>query len=141
MLQRPVESEQYTSLSPRRAPRLGRNRRVHRIVGDAYDNALMESTIGLFKTELTKPRRPFSGVELATAEWIDWYCHRRLHGEIGHISPANTKPTTTAKPQNPSSQPKPRVSTKPGAVHCSLPPHPLNLSVTPQRALTVRPER
>jgi putative transposase len=53
-------------------------------IGDAYDNALMESTIGLFKTELIKPRRPWktlSQVELATAEWIDWYCHRRLRGE------------------------------------------------------------
>ncbi|MFS8204702.1 IS3 family transposase [Streptomyces sp. CWNU-52B] len=59
-------------------------------VGDAYDNALMESTIGLFKTELIKPRRPWktlSQVDLATAEWIDWYCHRRLHGEIGHVPP------------------------------------------------------
>ncbi|WP_406410636.1 IS3 family transposase [Streptomyces sp. NBC_01614] len=59
-------------------------------VGDAYDNSLMESTIGLFKTELIKPRRPWktlSEVELATAEWVDWYCHRRLHGEIGHIPP------------------------------------------------------
>ena len=59
-------------------------------VGDAYDNALMESTIGLFKTELIKPRRPWktlSQVELATAEWIDWYNHRRLHGEIGHVPP------------------------------------------------------
>ncbi|WP_307659156.1 IS3 family transposase [Streptomyces sp. V1I1] len=60
-------------------------------VGDAYDNALMESTIGLFKTELIKPQRPWktlSEVELATAEWIDWYNHRRLHGEIGHVPPA-----------------------------------------------------
>ncbi|MGW7611830.1 integrase core domain-containing protein [Streptomyces sp. NPDC054766] len=59
-------------------------------VGDAYDNSLMESTIGLFKTELIKPRRPWktlSEVELATAEWVDWYCHRRLHGEIGHTPP------------------------------------------------------
>ncbi|MFE2095324.1 IS3 family transposase, partial [Streptomyces sp. NPDC059460] len=59
-------------------------------VGDAYDNALMESTIGLFKTELIKPQRPWktlSQVELATAEWVDWYCHRRLHGEIGHVPP------------------------------------------------------
>jgi putative transposase len=59
-------------------------------VGDAYDNSLMESTIGLFKTELINPRRPWktlSEVELATAEWVDWYCHRRLHGEIGHIPP------------------------------------------------------
>ncbi|MET7542448.1 integrase core domain-containing protein, partial [Streptomyces sp. NPDC005507] len=59
-------------------------------VGDAYDNALMESTIGLFKTELIKPRRPWktlSDVELATAEYVDWYNHRRLHGEIGHVPP------------------------------------------------------
>ncbi|MER5996756.1 IS3 family transposase [Streptomyces viridosporus] len=44
----------------------------------------------LFKTELIKPRRPWktlSDVELATAEYVDWYNHRRLHGEIGHIPP------------------------------------------------------
>lgn len=74
-------------------------------VGDAYDNALMESTIGLFKTELIKPRRPWktlSQVELATAEWIDWYCHRRLHGEIGHIPPVEYETsyyTELTKPQ------------------------------------------
>lgn len=74
-------------------------------VGDAYDNALMESTIGLFKTELIKPRRPWktlSQVELATAEWIDWYCHRRLHSEIGHIPPVEHETNyylTTTKPQ------------------------------------------
>ncbi|MFE5835212.1 IS3 family transposase [Streptomyces sp. NPDC056508] len=59
-------------------------------VGDAYGNALMESTIGLFKTELIKPGRPWktlSDVELATAEYVDWYNHRRLHGEIGHVPP------------------------------------------------------
>ncbi|ANZ21682.1 Putative transposase for insertion sequence element IS986/IS6110 [Streptomyces noursei ATCC 11455] len=78
-------------------------------VGDAYDNALMESTIGLYKTELIKPRRPWkslSQAELATAEWVDWYNHRRLHGEIGHVPPAeyeanhykeSTKPQVTTK--------------------------------------------
>ncbi len=74
-------------------------------VGDAYDNALMESTIGLFKTELIKPRRPWktlSDVELATAEWVDWYNHRRLHGEIGHIPPVECEAnyyTELMKPQ------------------------------------------
>ncbi|MBO2458105.1 IS3 family transposase [Actinomadura violacea] len=59
-------------------------------VGDALDNALMESAIGLYKTELIKPRGPWknlTGVELATAEWVDWYNTTRLHGEIGHIPP------------------------------------------------------
>ncbi|MFI7357134.1 integrase core domain-containing protein [Streptomyces avidinii] len=77
-------------------------------VGDAYDNALMESTIGLYTTELIKPQRSWktlAQVELATAEWIDWYCHRRLHGETGHILPVEyeanhyrvaTKPQVTA---------------------------------------------
>ncbi|MCO6734699.1 integrase core domain-containing protein, partial [Streptomyces sp. EL9] len=53
-----------------------------------------------------QPWRTLSQVELATAEWIDWYCHRRLHGEIGHIPPveyetnyylATTKPQVTTK--------------------------------------------
>ena len=59
-------------------------------VGDALDNALMESTIGLYKTELIKRRGPWrtlTDVELGTAEWIDWYNNRRLHGEIGHLPP------------------------------------------------------
>ncbi|MFE0420075.1 integrase core domain-containing protein [Streptomyces tendae] len=59
-------------------------------VGDAYDNALMESTIGLFKTQSIKPQRSWktlSQVELAIAEWVDWYCHRRLRGETGHVPP------------------------------------------------------
>ena len=60
-------------------------------VGDALDNALMESTIGLYKTELIKPRGPgeaLADVELATAEWVDWFNHRRLHTAIGDIPPA-----------------------------------------------------
>jgi putative transposase len=43
-----------------------------------------------FKTERIKPRRPWktlSEVEPATAEWVDSYCHRRLHGGIGQIPP------------------------------------------------------
>jgi putative transposase len=59
-------------------------------VGDALDNALMESTIGLYKTELIKPRGPWrslADVELATAEWVDWYNTTRLHSAIGHVPP------------------------------------------------------
>ncbi|WP_398928463.1 integrase core domain-containing protein [Streptomyces sp. Ag109_O5-1] len=59
-------------------------------VGDALDNALMESQIGLYKTELIKPRKPWHGladVELATTEWADWFNNQRLHTAIGDIPP------------------------------------------------------
>ena len=60
-------------------------------VGDAYDNALAESVIGLFKTELIKPRGPWrtaEQVELATFEYVDWFNHRRLYEACGDIPPA-----------------------------------------------------
>ncbi len=59
--------------------------------GDSYDNALAESVIGLYKTELVRRRGPWRGLddlELATLEWVDWYNHRRLHGAIGNVPPA-----------------------------------------------------
>jgi putative transposase len=59
--------------------------------GDSYDNALAESAIGLYKAELVRPRGPWRGLddlELATLEWVDWYNHRRLHGAIGYLPPA-----------------------------------------------------
>jgi putative transposase len=46
--------------------------------------------IGLYKTELIKPRRPWHGladVELGTAEWVDWFNNQRLHTAIGDIPP------------------------------------------------------
>jgi putative transposase len=60
-------------------------------VGDAYDNALAESVIGLFKTELIKPHGPWrtaEQVELATLEYTDWFNHRRLYEACGDIPPA-----------------------------------------------------
>jgi putative transposase len=60
-------------------------------VGDAYDNALAESVIGLFKTELIKPGGPWrtvDQVEIATLEYIDWFNHRRLFEACGDIPPA-----------------------------------------------------
>ena len=60
-------------------------------VGDAYDNALAESMIGLFKTELIKPRGPWrtvEQVEIATLEYVDWFNHRRLYEACGDIPPA-----------------------------------------------------
>lgn len=55
------------------------------------DNAPVESTIGLFKTELIKPRAPWrtvEQVEIATLEWVAWCSHRRLHGAAADIPPA-----------------------------------------------------
>jgi putative transposase len=63
-------------------------------VGDSYDNALAESIIGLFKTELIRrqgPWRSLDAVELATLEWVDWYNNRRLFEAIGDIPPAEAE--------------------------------------------------
>jgi hypothetical protein len=63
-------------------------------VGDSYDNALAETTIGLYKTELIERHRPWrtpEQVELATLEWIDWFNNRRLHGSIGDVPPAEAE--------------------------------------------------
>ena len=59
--------------------------------GDSYDNALAESIIGLFKTEVIHARGPWKSidpVEYATLEWVDWFNHRRLLGPIGDVPPA-----------------------------------------------------
>jgi putative transposase len=59
--------------------------------GDSYDNALAETIIGLYKTELIRRRGPWKGiddVEYATLEWVDWFNHRRLLEPIGHLPPA-----------------------------------------------------
>ena len=59
--------------------------------GDSYDNALAETIIGLFKTEVIHPRGPWKSidpVEYATLEWVDWFNHRRLLGPIGDVLPA-----------------------------------------------------
>jgi putative transposase len=65
-------------------------------VGDSYDNSLAESTIGLYKTELIRghgPWRTLEEVELATLSYVDWYNHRRLHGQIGNLPPAELEAT------------------------------------------------
>jgi putative transposase len=59
-------------------------------VGDSYDNALAESVIGLYKTEVIRQRGPcrhLEAVEFATLEWVDWFNNRRLLEPIGNIPP------------------------------------------------------
>ena len=60
-------------------------------VGDSFDNALAETINGLYKTELIKRRGPWrtvEQVEYATAEWVDWFNHRRLYEYCGDVPPA-----------------------------------------------------
>jgi len=59
--------------------------------GDAYDNALAETVIGLFKTEVIQRRGPWrslEAVEFATLAWVDWFNRRRLLEPIGYVPPA-----------------------------------------------------
>ena len=63
-------------------------------VGDAYDNALMETINGLYKTECIRttvfqpgPFRTVADVEYATAAWVEWYNNRRLHSTLGMVTP------------------------------------------------------
>jgi putative transposase len=92
--------------------------------GDSFDNALAETIIGLYKTELIRRRGPWKGiddVEDATLEWVDWFNHRRLLEPIGHLRPAEFEaafqseedPATLLDASN-------RVSDQPGAVHFSV---------------------
>ena len=58
--------------------------------GDSYDNALAEAFNSLFKAELVRNKGPWKSIEdleIATAEYVDWFNHRRLHGEIGLLPP------------------------------------------------------
>ena len=59
--------------------------------GDSYDNALAESIIGLFKTEVIQRRGPWrhmEAVEFATLAWVDWFNTRRLLEPLGYAPPA-----------------------------------------------------
>ena len=91
VLRRPLESGQYLSMrytdrlvDAGIAPSVGSQ-------GDAYDNALAESVIGLYKTEVIQrkgPWRTLEAVEFATLTWVDWFNTRRLLGPLGDIPPA-----------------------------------------------------
>jgi len=77
--ERPAEAGAVTSVGSR---------------GDSYDNALAESVIGLYKTELIRKQGPWKtlqDVEFATLEWVDSFNHRRLFEGIGNIPPAETE--------------------------------------------------
>jgi transposase InsO family protein len=91
VLQRPIESTQYLSIRyTERLAEAGIEPSVGS-KGDSYDNALAETIIGLYKTEVIRrqgPWRSLEDVEFATLEWVWWFNHHRLLGPIGHVPPA-----------------------------------------------------
>jgi putative transposase len=75
-------------------------------VGDAYDNALAETTIGLYKTECIRAGSPFhnglddiGAVELATAEWVHWYNTSRLMHRLRRRPPTEAEADYYAQQQ------------------------------------------
>ena len=89
-LRRPLESGQYTSGDFTQT--LDDHQVLGSIgsVGDAYDNALAESFVDSFKTELIADRvwQTRSQLELAIVEWVGWFNHVRLHSALDDIPPA-----------------------------------------------------
>ena len=95
MLQRPLESAQYTSGRFTETVALEGLTASIGSVGDAYDNAAAETGMGLFKNEAIAKNSPFrvgplktiADVEEITFEWVSWYNNERLHGFLGYIPP------------------------------------------------------
>ena len=92
---------QYTSISyTDRLDEIGAAPSIGTI-GDSYDNAMAETTIGLFKTELHRnpaalarnggPWRGLDDLEIATCGWVSWFNDERLHGELGDLTPAEVE--------------------------------------------------
>jgi hypothetical protein len=92
-LRRPLELGQYTSIDYTQT--LADHQLLASVgsVGDAYDNALAESFVDSFKTELIADRvwRTRSQLELAVVEYIGWYNHSRLHESLGYLPPAESE--------------------------------------------------
>jgi putative transposase len=90
VLQRPVEPKQYTSVRyTSRLTEAGLNASIG-TVGDSYDNALAETTNGLYKAECVYWEGPWQGaddLELATLSWVHWYNHERIHSALGWRPP------------------------------------------------------
>jgi transposase InsO family protein len=84
-------------------------------VGDAYENAPVESTIGLFKTEVIAEGNPFhpgpcksiEDVEYATMEWVDWFNRSRLHSRLGYVPPDEFEAAYYAHLSTPQPEPSP----------------------------------
>lgn len=63
-------------------------------IGDAYDNALAESQIGLYKAELIRPESPWRDVEhveIETLNWVDWFNTERPHESVDDLTPTRVE--------------------------------------------------
>jgi putative transposase len=100
-LQRPLESAQYTSIDYTQT--LADHGVLASVgsVGDAYDNALAESFVDSFKTELIADRvwRTRSQLELAIVEYLGWFNHDRLHQALGDLPPAEYETLRSPRPE------------------------------------------
>ena len=90
-------------------------------VGDSYDNALAESVIGLYKTEVIDRRGPWrhaEAVEFATLDWVDWFNNRRLLSSIGDVPPVEYEEQYYQAQNAPATGPEStnELSGKPGTV-------------------------
>jgi putative transposase len=73
-------------------------------VRDSYDNAMAETVIGLYKTEVIYRRGPwrsFEAVEMATLEWVAWFNNRRLLQPIGYVPPVEYEAAYYAAQETP----------------------------------------
>ncbi len=95
-MRRPVESGQYTSYAFQQV--LDDHHVLASIgsVGDAYDNAMAESFVDTFKTELIADRvwRSRAQLELAIVEWVAWFNNDRLHESLADLPPAEFETST-----------------------------------------------
>jgi len=86
-----------------------------RSTGDSYDNALAEAFNSLFQAELVRNQGPWKSIddlEIAVSEYIDWFNHRRLHGEDRH------RPTRRARDDHDRHKPAPAtVEASVGSLH------------------------
>ena len=102
MLRRPVEPAQYLSI--RYTERLAAEGAITSVGsrGDSYDNAMAESIIGLYKSELITMRCPWrtvEEVEVATLGWVHWWNTTRLHTGTANVPPAEFEAAHYAQQQ------------------------------------------
>ena len=110
VLQRPVESGQYTSIRFTETVALEGLVASIGSAGSAYDNAAVETVMGLFKNEaITKgspftvgPLRTVTDVEEATIDWVHWDNNQRLHSALGNLPPEEYQRNYHAKNHGPS---------------------------------------